>query len=265
MVRAIWKGVITLGLINVPVKLFTAVRERTIRFRMLHDADLVPVQQKMVSEKSGREVEPEDRAKGFEISKDQYVLLSDEEVESVKAQASREISIDTFVDAGAIEPIYYQRTYYLGPDKGGEKGYRLFAEALAGSKKIAIARFVMRGKEYLGAIREKEGHLLLETMHWGEEVESPGELPIPAKIKTTDRELKMAQGLIDSLSARFDPEQYHDDYTDRVMEMIEKKAAGEEPAPPPKYPRLATAEVDLTEMLKASLEQAKSRGKKRPA
>ena len=264
--RALWKGVIELGQMNVPVKLYTAVRNQEIRFSMLHDQDGVPIRQVLECPREHKEVPREHVVRGFELTREQYVIVGDEDLEKCAPVPSRTIAIRQFVRPTDIDPMYYIKPYYLGPDKGGEKGYALLAAAMEKSKKVALAEFVMRGKEYLSTIRPLDGALCLTTMLYADEVIPPEEVEeeegLGEGAKLNERELKMAEQLVGSLATHFDPTKYHDEYRACVMKMIEKKAAGErieiEPAPKPK----ATRGQDLTEALRASLAQVKQQRRK---
>ena len=265
--RALWKGVIEFEMVTVPVKLYTAVRPQAIHFRMLHDQDNVPVRQVLECPIEKKEVPREHVVKGYEVTRGRYVIVSEEEMDKVAPTASRTIKVHSFVDPGEIDPIYYEKAYWLGPDKGGEKAYGVFLQALTETNRAAVVEYVMRGKEYLGAIRPKEGVLCLETMRYGNEVVPVDEvLEGPVKTKLNERELKTAEQLVEALAVDFDPSRYHDEWRSCVMEMIERKAAGEEIPVQKPPPREATKSPDLLDVLKASIAAAKDRpanGKKR--
>jgi DNA end-binding protein Ku len=269
MPRSIWSGAISFGLVNVPVKLYSAVSKKTVRFHQLHGDTGVRIQQKRVDPSTGDEVSYEDIVKGYEIGKDRYVVVTPDELESLDPEKTRSIDIEDFVEEAEIDPLYYDHPYYLAPDKGAEKAYRLLLEAMAAAEKVAIARVVIRNKENLVAIRPSGDALTMSTMNFADEVvpadsiDAIGEAEDGGQ-KTSKRELDMAQQLIDSLTSEFDPEKYRDTYRDRVLEMIEKKAAGEEIAVQPDAPEPA-AVPDLMAALEASLEDAKSKPKKAPA
>src|SRR5215213_6235573 len=232
--RPIWSGSISFGLVTIPVRLFTAVREKRLHFRTLHDQDKVPLKQKMYCPADGKEVHPEHIVKGFEIEKDRYVVVSDEELESVAPKASKAIEIEDFVDLDEIDPLFFDRPYHVAPKPEGLKPYRLLLQALESTGKVAIARVVLWRKQYLCVLRPLDGALCLETMHFHDEVVPADAVPaIDAAeggrgAKVDDRELKVAKQLIDSLTTKFDPTRYRDEYRERVMEMIERKAEGEE-------------------------------------
>jgi DNA end-binding protein Ku len=258
--RSLWSGSINFGLVNIPVKLFPAVKDTSVRFHLLHDQDKVRLQRKMVCPADGKEVHPEHVVKGYEVAKDQYVVVQQSEIKSCAPEATRSIEITDFVDLSEIDPVYYERPYYLLPDKGAAKPYRLLLEAMKKSKKVGIARFVMRDKEYLAALRPVGDVVCIETMHFGEEVVATDELEgVPGDVKLNDRELKVAQQLIDSLATKFDPRKYHDTFKDCVMKLVDQKARGEKvhiSQPREKRPDKA---VDLMAALEASLKQAKAK------
>jgi DNA end-binding protein Ku len=229
MARAIWSGAISFGLVNVPVKLFSAVSRKTVRFHQIDSKSGQRIRQQRVNPE-GEEVRYEDIVKGYEIGPERYVTIEPEELESLEPQKTRTIDIEAFVDLDQIDPMYYDHPYYLAPDKGAEKAYKLLVDGMAEANKVAIARVVIRSKENLVALRPRDGVLAMETMLFADEVISPDsldELTVDGGGKTSKRELEMAKQLIESLSADFEPEQYRDEYRDRVLELIERKAAGE--------------------------------------
>jgi DNA end-binding protein Ku len=259
MARAIWSGAISFGLVNIPVKLFSAVSKKTVRFHQIDAESGGRVRQKRVGP-DGEEIPYEQIIKGYEIGPDRYVTISPEELESLEPQKTRTIDIEDFVDLEQIDPIYYDHPYYLAPDTGAAKAYKLLVDAMEDSGKVAVARVVLRSKEHLVAIRPRDGALAMETMLFADEViaaESLEELAAAdGDVKTSDRELAMANQLIDSLASEFDPEKYRDEYRERVLDLIERKAQGEtivieEPeAEPEKAP-------DLMAALEASIASAK--------
>jgi DNA end-binding protein Ku len=261
MPRAIWSGAISFGLVNIPVKLYSAVSRKTVRFHQLDKEDNQRIQQKRVNPRTGEEIPYENLVKGYEIGPERYVVITPEELDSLAPEKTRTIDIEDFVLLDQIDPIYYDHPYYLAPDTGATKAYRLLLDAMEESGRVAIARVVIRSKENLVAIRPHDGVLTMETMLFADEVVPPGdldELPEEGK-KTTKKELEMAQQLIDSLAEDFDPGKYRDEYRDRVLDMIERKAEGEEivvEAPqeePKKVP-------DLMAALEASIASAKGQG-----
>jgi len=243
MPRSIWSGAISFGLVNVPVKLYSAVSRKTVRFHQLHDADHVRIQQKRICPADGEEVPYDSIVKGYEISPDQYVVIEPEELEALDPKKTRSIDIQEFVDLDEIDPIYFDHPYYLAPGTGASKPYRLLLQAMQETNKVAIARVVIRQKENLVAIRATGNVMTMATMVFHDEVidaDTIDELP-DDEADASDREVEMAEQLIGSLTSDFDPEKYHDEYRERVLELIEAKARGqeisiqpeEEPAPVP--------------------------------
>jgi len=257
-----WSGAISFGLINVPVKLYSAVSRKTVRFHQLNEETGNRIQQKRVDSQTGDEVPFEKIVKGFELTKDRYVVITPDELETLDPEKSRSIDIEDFVDLADIDPVYYDHPYILVPAKGAEKAYGLLLNAMEASGKVAIARVVLRSKEQLVAIRPAEDLLMMETMIFHDEVIDSGDiddLPEAKALKASDRELKMAQQLIDSLSSEFDPSRYKDEYREKVLELVERKAQGEEIAVQPEAP--APAKVpDLMAALEASLAAVKDDG-----
>jgi DNA end-binding protein Ku len=259
MARAIWSGAISFGLVNIPVKLYSAVRKKTVRFHQLDSADNTRIQQKRVNPNTGEDVPYEQLVKGYELSPDRYVVVRPEELESVEPQKTRTIDIEDFVELEQIDPIYYDHPYYLAPAEGAAKAYALLLQAMKESGKVGIARVVIRSKEQLVAIRPAEDLLLMETLLFGDEVVPPkelGELDTVGEVEAGKREVKMAEQLIESLATDFDPDRYRDTYRERVLELIERKAEGHEVAiqAAPEAP----AEVpDLMAALEASIASAK--------
>ena len=258
-----WSGAISFGLVNVPVKLYSAVSRKTVRFHQLNGKTGTRIAQKRVDPTTGDEVNYEDLVKGYELTKESYVVITPEELDALDPEKSRTIDIEDFVDLADIDPVYYDHPYYLIPDKGAAKAYGLLLNAMRESGKVAIARVVIRTKENLVAIRPAPGNvLMMETMIFADEVVPPDEieeLPDAKELKASERELQMAQQLIDSLSTDFEPEKYHDEYREKVMELIERKAAGEEIAVQPEAPEPKKV-PDLMAALEASLAAVKSDG-----
>ncbi len=260
MPRPIWSGSISFGLVNVPVKLFTAVSQKDVRFHQLHSVDNARIKQKRVCAADGEEVPFEEIVKGYEIAPDQYVVIEPEELEAFDPQATHTIDIEEFVDLDQIDPIHFERPYYLVPDDRSAKPYRLLARALADTDKVAIARFVMRTKQYLCALRVLDGVLVLATMLYADEVVPHAELDgVPGDdVAVSDRELAMARSLVESLASDdFDLGKYRDTYRERVMDLIEQKAAGEVVLAPAAE-REPTRVVDLMAALEASVAAAKA-------
>jgi DNA end-binding protein Ku len=264
MPRAIWSGAISFGLVNIPVKLYSAVSRKTVRFHQIDAESGQRIRQQRVNP-SGDEVPYEQIVKGYEISPDQYVTITPEELEALEPQKTRTIDIEEFVDLEQIDPIYYDHPYYLVPDKGAAKAYRLLLDAMEQADKVAIARVVIRSKENLVALRSYDGAITMETMLFPDEVVQPDSIEelsaADGDVKTTKRELDMAKQLIESLSADFDPSGYRDEYRERVLDMIERKAAGETitvEAPEPERQEVP----DLMAALEASISASKSPPKK---
>jgi DNA end-binding protein Ku len=266
MPRAIWSGAISFGLVNIPVKLYSAVSKKTVRFHQIDAESGARVRQKRVGP-DGEEIAYEQIVKGYEIGPDRYVTISPEELEALEPQKTRTIDIEDFVDLEEIDPIYYDHPYYLAPDTGATKAYQLLVDAMEDAGKVAIARVVLRSKESLVAIRPREGVLAMETMLFADEVvptDSFDELSGDADVKTSDRELTMAKQLIDSLSSDFEPEKYHDQYRERVLDLIERKAQGETIVI--EEPAAETEQVpDLMAALEASIAGAKGQSKPKAA
>ena len=258
MARSIWGGAISFGLVNVPVKLFTAVRKKDVRFHQLHRSDGARINQKRVCSADGEEVAYEDIVKGYEIAKGQYVVIDPEELEALDPESTRTIDIEDFVELDQIDPLFFDSSYYVVPDDRGEKAYRLLLEAMRDAKKVGIARVVMRTKQYLVAIRPVEDALVMSTMNFADEVVPETELEgLPgASSNVSDRELTMARQLIESLSTEFEPGKYEDTYREKVLELIERKADGQEVVAQPEA-KPSTPVVDLMAALEASLAAAK--------
>ncbi|MHB8662194.1 MAG: non-homologous end joining protein Ku [Acidimicrobiales bacterium] len=269
MPRPIWTGSISFGLVNVPIKLFSAVSAQDVRFHQLRRSDGSRVRQKRVSAADGEEVAYEEIVKGYEVSPDQYVVIEPGELEALDPKATQTIDIEEFVDLDQIDPIFYEHAYYLVPDKRAEKAYMLLAEAMRQANKVGIARFVMRTKQYLAALRPappkdgQKGVLVLSTMLYADEVVPVTNLEgLPDAsddVELSPRELEMAASLIESLAApSFEPDKYHDTYREQVLAMIDAKAAGET-ITAPAAPDTGARVVDLMAALEASVKAAKER------
>jgi DNA end-binding protein Ku len=266
MARAIWSGAISFGLVNIPVKLYSAVSRKTVRFHQIDAESGQRIRQQRVNPENGEEVPYEQIVKGYEISPDKYVTITPEELEALEPQKTRSIDIEQFVDLEQIDPIHYDHPYYLAPDKGAGKAYKLLLDAMREADKVAIARVVIRSKENLVALRSYDGAITMETMLFPDEVVDPGSIEelsaVDGDVKTTKRELDMAKQLIESLSGDFDPSGYRDEYRERVLDLIERKAAGETitiEAPEPERQEVP----DLMAALEASIAASKSPPKKR--
>ena len=264
MPRAIWSGSISFGLVNIPVKLFSAISEKSVRFNQLDRRNQARVRQQRVNAETGEEVPFEDIVKGYEVTKGHYVILTDDELASFAPEATHTIDLVCFVDLDEIDPIFFDGAYHVAPEKAA-KPYALLVQAMEESNKVAIARFVMRSKQYLAALRPKDGTLILSMMVYSDELNATSDIAEFDDVASVDvdrRELTMAEQLIESLSEPFDPDSFHDDYRERVLDLIERKAEGEEivaeitPAPS------ADKVIDLMAALEASVQAAKqSRGR----
>ena len=276
MARAIWKGSISFGLVNIPIALYPATRREELKFRLLRKTDLSPVNYKRVAEKDGKEVPWDQIVKGYEYEKGKYVVLQDEDFQRVDIEATQTVDIQDFVELDEIDPIFFYKPYYLEPQKGGDKAYALLRDALKDSKKVGVAKVVIKTREYLAGVKPEDGALVLELMHFADELADTSKLHIPKKVEVGKREMKMAKSLIDSMSSKWNPEKYKDDYREALMEVIEEKveAGGKEIEEKPRKAPKPTKVIDLVSVLQKSLDQtggkkkshAKSRRKqKQPA
>src|SRR5438105_8847073 len=263
MSRAIWKGSISFGLVNIPIALYPATRREELKFRLLRKSDLSPVNYKRVAEKDGKEVSWDQIVKGYEYEKGKYVVLKDEDFERVDLEATQTVDIQDFVDQEEIDPMFFYKPYYLEPQKGGDKAYVLLRDALEESKKVGIAKVVIKTRQYLAGVKAEDSVLVLELMHFAEELAESDKLHVPKKIEPGKREIDMAKALIDSMSSKWNPEKYHDDYREALMEVIEEKVetGGEEIEEKPKKAPKPTKVIDLVEVLKKSLEETGAKKK----
>lgn len=262
MARAIWSGTISFGLLNVPVKLYSAVARRNIALREIRESDSARIKHRRVAEGTDEEVPYENIVKAYEITPGQYVPLSKEEMAALAPEKTRAIDVQDFVDIEEIDPMYFDSPYYLGPADGAEKAYSLLAAAMQASGKAAIARFVFRNKEHLAAIRPSDGVLTLTTMRFADEVVPPSELDdvLPdGKPKVARREREMAEQLIESLSTEFKPQDYRDEYREQLLALIEQKAEGKEIVAPEAEAPKATRAPDLMAALEESIAAVKDR------
>ena len=255
MPRAMWKGAISFGLVTIPVAVYPVTEEKGLKFNQLHDEDGGRIRYKRVCEKDGEEVTFEHIVKGYEVEKDRYVVLTDEDLNAVPVESSRAIDIHRFVDLDDIDPVMFKKSYYLVPEETGAKAYALLREAMADDGRVGIAKVSFRDKEHLAALRFKDEAFVLETMYWPDEIREAdfGGVDVSAKIR--GQELEMAKQLIESLSGEWNPEEYSDEYREALIQIVEAKLNGQEievVAPEP------TAKVvDLMEALKASVAAAK--------
>ncbi|HVM08668.1 MAG TPA: Ku protein [Acidimicrobiales bacterium] len=261
MPRAIWSGSISFGLVNVPVRLHSATQQKDVRFHQFERETGERIRQKRVAEDSGHEVDYDDIVKGYEISKGRFVMVTPEELESVEPGQSRTIDIEDFIEFTEVDPVHYEKTYYLEPEdsQGAKRAYALLREAMASSGRVAIGRFVMRSKQYLAAIRPVDKVLFLETMFFPDEVRDPNALDnVPGKIELSDREKKVAKQLVESLTSEWDPDRYQDTYREAVLDLVKRKDEGEDVVV--EKPKEAAAPVtDLLAALEASINEAKER------
>ena len=267
MARAIWSGSISFGLLNVPVKLYSAVSKKSVSFRELRESDSSRIRHKRIAEADGEEVAYDDIVKGYEIAPEQYVVITRDELEELDPKKTRAIEIKDFVDLDEIDPIYFDHPYYLGPDKGAEKAYALLVKAMEDAHKVAIARFVLRNKENLAALRPMDGVMTMATMRFADEVVSPDEISEDLEAadgKPTKKELDMARALIDSLAAEFDASQYRDEYREEVLALIERKAKGEKVVAAASEEPAPTKAPDLMAALEESLAAVKGEEAKAP-
>jgi len=257
MARAIWKGSISFGLVNIPIALYPATKREELKFRLLRKSDLSPVNYKRVAEKDGKEVPWNQIVKGYEYEKGKYVVLKDEDFERVDVEATQTVDIQDFVELNEIDPIFFYKPYYLEPQKGGDKAYVLLRDALKDSKKVGIAKVVIKTREYLAGVKPEDGALVLELMHFADELADISKLHIPKKVEVGQREMNMAKSLIGSMSSKWSPEKYHDDYREALMEVIEEKveAGGKEIEEKPKKAPKPTKVIDLVSVLQKSLEE----------
>lgn len=259
--KTMWRGAISFGLVSIPVRVYTATEEKTLRFNQLHENDHGRIRYKRVCSKDDKEVPYEEIVRGYEYEKDHYVILTDEDMEAVPVESTRTIDIQQFVDVSEIDPIYYKKTYYLGPEEAGVKAYQLLRQSLEEGNRVGIAKVSFREKEHLAAVRLMENVLVLDTMFWPDEIRKADFPELDKDVKVSDKELSMARNLIDNLSEPFKPEAYRDEYREALLELVEKKVAGEEieliEAPEP------AKVVDLMEALKQSVEDTKKAAPKR--
>jgi DNA end-binding protein Ku len=262
--RAIWKGSISFGLVNIPIGLYPATRREELSFRQLRKSDLSPINYKRVAEVDQKEVPWEDIVKGFEYEKGQFVVVTDEDFKRANVEATQTVEITDFVSLDDIDPMYFDKPYYLEPQKGGDKAYALLRDSLAESKKVGIAKVVIKTRQYLAGVKPEDGALVLELMHFADELADTTKLDIPKKVEVGKRELNMAKSLIDSMSSKWNPEKYKDEYREALMDVIEEKveAGGKEiEAKPIKAPK-PTKVIDLVEVLQRSLKESQGARKK---
>ncbi len=254
-----WKGSVSFGLVNIPVRLYSAVQEKGLKFHLLHAEDGGRVKYKRVCSLCDKEVGWDDITKGYEYSKDHYVTFDDDELKSVEVDSIKAIDVVTFVPLEDIDPVYYNRTYYVVPEPSGLKAYKLLSEALEAEGQVGIAKVALRDKEHLATIRLKDDTFVLETMHWPDEIRAPEFEELDKDVEVRDAEVKMARQLIQQLAGPFNPEAFKDEYRVKLEELVERKVDGEEvtvAAEPSEEPAKV---VDLMEALKASVAEAKEK------
>ncbi len=273
--RSIGSGTISFGLVSIPIRLYVATHSEQLSFNMLHEPCGTRIKQQLYCPHHDKVVERSEIVKGYQFERDRYVTFTDEELKALEAEANRSIDIHEFVPLAQVDPIYFEDAHYLGPDKGAEKAYQLLAQAMRDTGKVALAQYVRGGKEHLVLIRPYDGGLALHTMHYADEVRSLSDIDLGGEPKLRAGEVEMARKLVQQLSARaFHPEQYKDEYRQRVQEVVQKKVAGEEVTMAEEEKPKAQV-IDLMEALKASLARSGQRpsaaseqetaGKRRPA
>jgi len=257
MARAIWKGSISFGLVNIPIALYPATRREELKFRLLRKSDLSPVNYKRVAEKDGREVSWDQIVKGYEYEKGKYVVLKDEDFQRVDLEATQTVDIKDFVDQGEIDPMFFYKPYYLEPQKGGDKAYALLRDSLKDTNRVGVAKVVIKTRQYLAGVKPEDGVLVLELMHFADELADAEKLHLPKKMEVGKREMNMAKSLIDSMTSKWEPKKYKDDYREALMEVIEEKveAGGKEIEEKPRKAPKPTKVIDLVSVLQKSLEQ----------
>jgi len=255
MPRAMWKGAISFGLVTIPVAVYPATEEKTLRFNQLHDEDGGRIRYKRVCEKDGEEVTFEHIVKGYEVEKDRYVVLTDEDLNAIPVESSRAIDIHRFVDLDEIDPVMFKKSYYLVPEETGAKAYSLLREAMADDGRVGIAKVSFRDKEHLAALRFKDEAFVLETMYWPDEIREADFGGVDVSAKVRGQELEMAKQLIESLSGDWNPEEYSDEYREAMLQIVEAKLNGQEIEVVAAEPTAKV--VDLMEALKASVAAAK--------
>lgn len=254
--RNLWKGAISFGLVHVPVKLYSATEKKDIKFNYLHEKCKTPIRYERVCPICDTEVGMEEIVKGYEYEKGKYVILKDEDFDNIPVETTKTVEILNFVELKEIDPVYYDKTYYLAPGDGGQKAYELLKQSMENSNRVAVAKVVIRSKESLAVLRVYQNVLVMETMFWPDEIRGTQLMPeIGYEVNINDNEIKMAANLIDSLTEPFHPEQYQNEYRKALNELIESKITGEEIEIAPKAEPGKV--VDLMEALKASIDLAK--------
>jgi DNA end-binding protein Ku len=257
--KALWKGAVTFGLVNIPVRLYSAVSEKSLKFHMLHAADGGRIRYQRVCSIDGEEVSWDEIVKGYEYSKDHYVQFTDDELRALDLDSIKAIDVVTFVPLEDIDPVYFNKTYYVVPEPSGLKAYRLLQQALEAEGQVGVAKIALREKEHLATVRLKDDIFVLETMHWPDEIREPAFEELEKRVEVQDAEVKMARQLIQQLSSDFEPTQFQDDYRVQLEELVEKKVEGAEITIAAETEEEPTKVVDLMEALKESVAQAKKK------
>ncbi len=261
--RAIWKGSISFGLVNIPIALYPATRREDLKFRLLRGSDLSPVNYKRVAENDGKEVPWGEIVKGYEYEKGKFVVLNEKDFQRVDLEATQTVDIQDFVEVDEIDPMYFYKPYYLEPQKGGDKAYALLRDVLKKTNKVGIAKVIIKTRQYLAGVKAMKDILVLELMHFAQELSDTGKLNVPKEAEPGKREIDMGKALVESMTAKWDPEKYKDDYRDALLEVIEEKveSGGEEIEERPKAKRESSKVIDLVAVLQQSL--AKNEGGKK--
>ena len=261
--RAIWKGSISFGLVNIPIALYPATRREELKFRLLRGSDLSPVNYKRVAEKDGKEVSWDQIVKGYEYEKGKFVVLGEKDFQRVDLEATQTVDIQDFVGVEEIDPMYFYKPYFLEPQKGGDKAYVLLRDVLAKTNKVGIAKVIIKTRQYLAGVKAMKHVLVLELMHFAQELSDSDKLNVPTKMEPGKREIDMARALVESMTSEWNPEKYKDDYRDALLEVIEEKveSGGKEIEEKPKERKASSKVIDLVAVLQESL--AKSEGGKK--
>jgi DNA end-binding protein Ku len=258
--RAIWKGNISFALVTIPISLFSATRRNELSFHYLHKKDLSTVSYKRFCDAENSEVPWEEITRGYEYEKGQFVEITDEDLEKADVELSKTIQIMEFVQEDEIDPLYFDKPYYLEPQKGGEHAYALMREALAKSRRVGIARVVLKSKEHLAAVKTMANMMTLQTMRFAHEIVDAGQLNLPTKVEVSKKEMDLANMLISSMADKFEPEKYKDDYYEKVQQVIQLKVQGVSPKAPAAAKKTPGKVVDLMEVLKQSLKETQKKG-----
>ena len=262
--RAIWKGSISFGLVNIPIALYPATRREDLKFRLLRESDLSPVNYKRVAEKDGKEVPWDKIVKGYEYEKGKFVVLNEKDFQRVDLEATQTVDIQDFVDVEEIDPMYFYKPYFLEPQKGGDKAYSLLRDVLKKTNKVGIAKVIIKTRQYLAGVKATKDILVLELMHFAQELSDSEKLNVPKKIEPGKREIDMGEALVESMTSKWDPKKYKDDYRDALLDVIEEKveSGGKEIEEKPKAKKESSKVIDLVAVLQESLQKSKG-GKKK--